>query len=111
VDETETPLVAFGDMVFDSPLIFGEPARSLGISCNNCHNKSITIRSSKFRGLSRYAGGPRPFRGVFFAPHANNGLFDPLDTPDLRGIRFTAHYGRNGRFQLAAGLHSQRHRQ
>src|SRR6266511_1267650 len=34
-DETETPLVAFGDMVFDSPLIFGDPARSLGLSCNN----------------------------------------------------------------------------
>ena len=34
----------------------------------------------------------------FFAPHANNSLFDPLDTPDLRGIRFTAPYGRNGRF-------------
>ena len=33
----------------------------------------------------------------FFAPHANNGVFDPLDVPDLRGIRFTAPYGRNGR--------------
>jgi hypothetical protein len=34
----------------------------------------------------------------FFAPHANNAHFDPLDIPDLRGIRFTAPYGRNGRF-------------
>jgi cytochrome c peroxidase len=33
-----------------------------------------------------------------FAPHANNSVFDPLDIPDLRGIRFTAPYGRNGRF-------------
>jgi cytochrome c peroxidase len=97
VDETETPLVAFGDMTFDSPLIFGEPARSLGISCNNCHNKSITNPQFKIPGLTKYDGG-LDVSSVFFAPHANNGLFDPLDTPDLRGIRFTAPYGRNGRF-------------
>lgn len=97
VDETETPLVAFGDMTFDSPLIFGEPARSLGISCNNCHNKSITNPQFKIPGLSRHAGG-LDVSSVFFAPHANNSLFDPLDIPDLRGIRFTAPYGRNGRF-------------
>ncbi|MCP4204804.1 MAG: hypothetical protein GY769_23085 [bacterium] len=34
----------------------------------------------------------------FFGAHANNGHFDPLDIPDLRGLRFTAPYGRNGRF-------------
>mgnify|MGYP001576068137 FL=1 len=34
----------------------------------------------------------------FFAPQANNGHFDPVDIPDMRGIRFTAPYGRNGRF-------------
>jgi len=97
VDETETPLVAFGDMTFDSSLIFGEPARSLGLSCNNCHNKSITNPQFKIPGLTRHAGG-LDVSSTFFAPHANNGVFDPLDTPDLRGIRFTAPYGRNGRF-------------
>jgi cytochrome c peroxidase len=97
VDETETPLVAFGDMVFDSSLIFGEPARSLGISCNNCHNKGVTNPQFNIPGLSQYGGG-LDVSSAFFAPHANNSLFDPLDTPDLRGIRFTAPYGRNGRF-------------
>ncbi|MBI4325680.1 MAG: cytochrome C [Chloroflexi bacterium] len=97
VDETETPLVAFGDMAFDSSLIFGEPARSLGLSCNNCHNKSITNPQFKIPGLTKYDGG-LDVSSAFFAPHANNGHFDPLDIPDLRGIRFTAPYGRNGRF-------------
>lgn len=97
VNETETPLVAFGDMTFDSPLIFGEPARSLGLSCNNCHNKSITNPHFQIPGLTKHPGG-LDVSSSFFAPHANNGLFDPLDTPDLRGIRFTAPYGRNGRF-------------
>ena len=97
VSEAETFLIAFGDMAFDSPEIFGEPARSIGISCNTCHNKGVTNPKFFIPGLSRKKGG-MDVSNSFFAGHANNGLHDPLDTPDLRGIRFTAPYGRNGRF-------------
>ena len=97
VDEGETALIALGDMAFDSSFIFGEPARSLAISCNTCHNKSITNPGFFIPGLSSRNGGV-DVSNSFFAPHANNGHFDPLDIPDLRGIRFTAPYGRNGRF-------------
>ncbi len=97
VDESETPLIALGDMLFDSPLIFGGAARSLQMSCNTCHNKG-TINPNLFvPGLSSKNGG-MDVNSTYFAPHANNALFDPLDTPDLRGIKFTAPYGRNGRF-------------
>ena len=98
VDETETTLIALGDMAFDSPVIFGEPARSLGISCNTCHNKSITNPGFFIPGLSSRPGNV-DVSNAFFAPHANNGVFDPIDIPDLRGIRFTSPYGRNGRFE------------
>jgi cytochrome c peroxidase len=97
VNERETALIALGDMAFDSSFIFGEPARSLGISCNTCHNKSITNPQLFIPGLSTRPG-TIDVSNSFFAPHANNGHFDPLDSPDLRGIRFTAPYGRNGRF-------------
>jgi len=97
VDERETALIALGDMAFDSPFIFGDPARSIGLSCNSCHNKSMTNHNFFIPGLSRRPGG-MDVSNSFFAPHASNGHFDPLDTPDLRGIRFTAPYGRNGRF-------------
>jgi cytochrome c peroxidase len=97
VDEGETPLIALGDMAFDSAYIYGEPMRSLQMSCNTCHNKSITNPNFIIPGLSSYPGG-MDVSSNFFAPHANNGVFDPLDIPDLRGIRFTAPYGRNGRF-------------
>ena len=97
VDESETPLIALGDMAFDSAYIYGEPMRSLGMSCNTCHNKSITNPNFIIPGLSLHPGG-MDVSSNFFAPHANNGIFDPLDIPDLRGIRFTAPYGRNGRF-------------
>ncbi len=95
--EAETFLIALGDMAFDSAEIFGEPALSLGVSCNTCHNKGVTNPKLFIPGLSREKGG-MDVSNSFFAGHANNGLHDPLDTPDLRGIRFTAPYGRNGRF-------------
>ena len=98
VDESETVLIALGDMAFDSHAIFGEPARSLGMSCNTCHNKSITNPGFFIPGLSIRPGG-LDVSNSFFAPHANNGVFDPIDIPDLRGIRFTAPYGRNGRLE------------
>ena len=98
VDEGETNLIALGDMAFDSSYIFGEPARSLGISCNTCHNKSITNPNFFIPGLSSRPGTV-DVSNAFFAPHANNGHFDPLDIPDLRGLRFTGPYGRNGRFE------------
>ncbi len=97
VDESETPLIALGDMLFDSPLIFGGPARSLQMSCNTCHNKGTINPNLFIPGLSSKKGG-MDVNSTYFAPHANNALFDPLDTPDLRGIKSTAPYGRNGRF-------------
>jgi len=97
VNERETALIAIGDMAFDSNVIFGDPARAISLSCNTCHNKSITNPNFFIPGLSARPGG-MDVSSSFFAPHANNGHFDPLDIPDLRGIRFTAPYGRNGRF-------------
>ena len=98
VDEGETTLIALGDMAFDSHAIFGEPARSLGMTCNTCHNKSITNPKFFIPGLSAQPGS-LDVSNSFFAPHANNGHFDPKDIPDLRGIRFTSPYGRDGRFE------------
>lgn len=97
VDESETALIALGDMAFDSAYLFGEPMQSLELSCNNCHNKSITNPNLFIPGLSSRPGN-FDVSNSYLAPHANNGVFDPLDIPDLRGIRFTAPYGRNGRF-------------
>ncbi len=98
VDERETFLIALGDMAFDSAEVFGEPARSLQVACSTCHNKGMTNPNFFIPGLSSRPGNIDVSNG-FFAPHANNGLFDPVDIPDLRGIRFTAPYGRNGRVQ------------
>ncbi len=97
VDESETNLIALGDMAFDSAYIFGEPARSIQLTCNTCHNKGVANPNFFVPGLSGHRGS-FDVSNSFFAPHANDGVFNPVDIPDLRGIRFTAPYGRDGRF-------------
>ncbi len=96
IDESDLPLVAYGDMLFDSPEIFGSPARDLKITCSTCHNRSDINRDFFIPGLSRHPGG-MDVDGAFFNPLFNDRADDHLDTPSLRGIRFTAPYGRDGR--------------
>ena len=96
IDEADLPLVAYGDMLFDSPMIFGDPARTFGISCAVCHNRSDINRDFFIPGVSSRAGGA-DVDGGFFNPLFNDFRNDALDTPSLRGIRFTGPYGRDGR--------------
>jgi cytochrome c peroxidase len=96
IPEKKLFLVAYGDMLFDSPLIFGEPARSLGLACSSCHNRGEANQAFYIPGLSAQRGG-LDVDSSFFNPRANNHRFNPVDIPSLRGIRFTAPYGRDGR--------------
>ncbi|WP_310620484.1 cytochrome c peroxidase [Flexibacterium corallicola] len=96
IDEADVPLIAYGDMLFDSPMIFGEVAQELGVSCSTCHNRSDVNRDFFIPGVSARPGGA-DVDGGFFNGHFNDFRDDAVDTPSLRGIRFTAPYGRNGR--------------
>jgi mono/diheme cytochrome c family protein len=95
-DESNLPLVAYGDMLFDSPEIFGGPAQELGIACSTCHNRSDVNREFFIPGLSHRPGG-MDVDSAYFNPMFNDRQDDHLDTPSMRGIRFTAPYGRDGR--------------
>ncbi len=97
IDETDLPLVAYGDMLFDSPQIFGSPARDLGISCSTCHNRS-DINQRLFIPGASHQPGAIDVDGAFFNPIFNDRRDDPIDIPSLRGLRFTGPYGRDGRF-------------
>ena len=96
-DERDLFMVAYGDMLFDSPEIFGDPARELLITCSTCHNRSDINQRLFIPGISARPGGA-DVDGHFFNPRFNDRRSDALDTPSLRGIRFTAPYGRDGRF-------------
>lgn len=97
LDERDLFLVAYGDMLFDSPAIFGEPAKSFGITCSTCHNRSDINRNLNIPGISERAGSA-DVDGHFFNPRFNDHRNDSIDIPSLRGLRFTAPYGRDGRF-------------
>jgi cytochrome c peroxidase len=97
IKEKDLPLVAYGDMLFDSPLIFGEPARSLGLACSTCHNRGDVNQNFFITGLSHQKGAI-DVRGSFFNPLFNDYRRGSLDIPSLRGLRYTGPYGRDGRF-------------
>ncbi len=96
IDEADLPLIAYGDMLFDSPEIFGDPARSLGLTCSTCHNRSDINQAFFIPGISPQAGAV-DVDGHFFNSLFNDRRDDALDIPSLRGIRFLGPYGRDGR--------------
>ena len=97
IDETDLPLIAYGDMLFDSPEIFGDPARSIGITCSTCHNRSDINKEFFIPGVSHQPGAA-DVDGSFFNAAFNDRRDDGIDMPSLRGIRLTGPYGRDGRF-------------
>ncbi|MBI6630382.1 c-type cytochrome [Pontibaca salina] len=101
IDEADVPLITYGDMLFDSPFILGEPARSLGINCSTCHNNGDVNRDFFIPGISHQPGA-MDVRGSFFNPMFNDHRRKSLDFPSLRGVRYTAPYGNDGRFSSLA---------
>jgi cytochrome c peroxidase len=89
-------LVNLGDMAFSSPEIFGGPARQAGMSCESCHVNGAGNARLFVPGMSTHPGN-FDTTGPLFNPKADNGVLDPLTPPSLRGARFLAPYGHDGR--------------
>jgi cytochrome c peroxidase len=89
-------MVALGNTAFSSPLLFGEKARTAGLSCNTCHRQGDINPRFHIPGLSARHGGLDPTT-AFFNPVQDDGMANHVDTPSLRGVRLTAPYGRDGR--------------
>ncbi|QPF83624.1 hypothetical protein IC762_28580 [Bradyrhizobium genosp. L] len=90
-------LVNLGDLAFNSPTILGEVARQAGVSCGTCHVNGVN--NAKFF-MPKMSGKPGTFdtTGPLFNPKANNLVLDPVRIPSLRGARYLAPYGADGRF-------------
>jgi len=89
-------LFNLGDMLFSSSSIFGGKARDAGMSCNSCHQQGASNPKLFVPGLS-----PKPgtfdTTGALFNAKADNGLFDAVTVPSLRGDKYLAPYGHDGR--------------
>jgi cytochrome c peroxidase len=89
-------MVKLGDMAFNSPGILGDVARQAGISCGTCHVNAASNPKLSIPGLSTRPG-TFDTTGFLFNPKADNHVLDPVRIPSLRGVRFLAPYGNDGR--------------
>lgn len=89
-------MVKLGDLAFNSPALLGGIARQAGISCNTCHVAGASNPKFFIPGLSRHPG-TFDTTGPLFNAKADNGVFDPVRIPSLRGARYLAPYGNDGR--------------
>jgi cytochrome c peroxidase len=89
-------MVDLGDLAFNSPSLLGGAARRAGMSCGTCHVNGAGNPKLYVAGLSTRPGN-FDTTGPLFNPKAHNGVLDPVRVPSLRGARFLAPYGNDGR--------------
>jgi cytochrome c peroxidase len=89
-------VVALGNLAFNSPSILGDVARRAAISCGTCHVGGANNAKLFIPGLSTRPG-TFDTSGALFNPKADNHVFDPVRIPSLRGARYLAPYGHDGR--------------
>jgi cytochrome c peroxidase len=90
-------LLNLGDLLFSSSAILGGPARQAGMSCATCHQNGSGNAKLFVPGLS-IRPGTFDTTGPLFNPKADNGVFDPVTPSSLRGAKYLAPYGHDGRF-------------
>jgi Di-haem cytochrome c peroxidase len=89
-------MVNLGDLAFNSNLILGGPARRAGMSCGTCHVNGANNGKLYIPGSSSRPGTFDP-TGPLFNPKADNHVLDAVRIPSLRGARYLAPYGNDGR--------------
>ena len=89
-------VVGLGDLAFNSPGILGDVARRANISCGTCHVNGASNAKLFVPGMSTRPGN-FDTTGPLFNPKADNHVLDPVRIPSLRGARYLAPYGHDGR--------------
>ena len=85
-----------GNLAFNSPAILGAAARKAHVSCGSCHVNGASNPKFFIPGLSTRPG-TFDTTGSLFNPKTDNRVLDPVTIPSLRGARFLAPYGHDGR--------------
>ncbi len=89
-------MVNLGDLAFNSAGILGGVARQAGVSCGTCHVNGAG--NARFF-MPKMSTRPGNFdtTGPLFNLKADNLVLDPVRIPSLRGARYLAPYGNDGR--------------
>ena len=90
-------LARLGELVFRSPLTLGRDAARRGLSCDACHTNGATNTAFMIPGASDQPGNIDLTHREFHF-REDDGLANPVNIPSLRGVRWTAPYGHDGRF-------------
>ena len=85
-----------GNLAFNTPYTLGDTARKAHISCASCHVNGASNPKLFIPGLSTRPGN-FDTSNALFNPKTDNGVLDPVTIPSLRGARFLAPYGHDGR--------------
>jgi cytochrome c553 len=85
-----------GNLAFNSPYTLGDAARKAHISCGTCHVNGASNPKLFIPGLSTRPGNFDTSNALFNVK-TDNGVLDPVTIPSLRGARFLAPYGHDGR--------------
>ena len=93
---TKSYMVDLGDLAFNSNVILGDRARRAGMSCGTCHVGGAGNAKLYIPGLSSRPG-TFDTTGALFNPKAHNRVRDAVRIPSLRGARYLAPYGADGR--------------
>lgn len=88
--------LVLGDLLFHSPGILGSEAQRERLSCQACHFNGGTNAQLELPDLSN-GPGTIDLSTPRFTHSADNGVFDAIRIPSLRGVRFTSPYGHDGR--------------
>jgi cytochrome c peroxidase len=89
-------VINLGNLAFSSPGILGGVARQAGVSCGTCHVNGAGNAQLYMPKMSTRPGN-FDTTGPLFNPKANNFVLDPVRIPSLRGARYLAPYGHDGR--------------
>ena len=89
-------LIKLGNLAFSSPSLLGSVAQRAGISCETCHVNGAG-NARLFGPKMSTRPGNFDTTGPLFNPKADNGALDPVRIPSLRGARYLAPYGADGR--------------
>ncbi len=103
---TPSFLVRLGRLAFRSPTILGGTAGKLGLACDTCHPNGGANKDFFVPGVSDRPGNVDPSHS-FWNSRSDNGIDNAVNIPSLRGVRFSAPYGRDGRLAELASFTRQ----
>lgn len=86
----------FGRLAFRSPDILGGTARKAGLSCQACHANGYATTAFLIPGLSDKPG-TIDVSNAFWNLRGEDGVFNPVEIPPLRGVKTKDRFGHDRR--------------